>query len=220
MLFSATMPPEISAIAYEHMSNPVKIEVTPSGTPPELISQELFVVKRESKMRLLEELLSEYKGTVLIFVRTRWTAVAIAKKLRRFKHEVAEIHSDCTMPQRKKSLEGFKTGKFRILVATDIASRGIDVSGIELVVNYDIPDDPENYVHRIGRTGRAGLQGHAISIATPDQLGEIKKIERIIKTPIKVSEHPKFPRTDFIPVVKSTTRSFLPSGWKRSKLNR
>jgi superfamily II DNA/RNA helicase len=109
----------------------------------------------------------------------------------------AEIHSDKSLPQRREALEGFKTGKYRILVATDIAARGIDVVGIELVINYDLPEDAENYVHRIGRTGRAGHEGHAISIATPDQAFEVRSIEKLIKTALPVAEHPEFPKEVF-----------------------
>ncbi len=220
MLFSATIPSEIVEIASAHMKLPFRVEVAPSGTAAELVSQELFVVKRESKPFLLSEILTQYTGSVLLFVRTRWGAAGVARKLRNSNHSVAEIHSDCTMSQRKNAIAGFKSGKYRILVATDIAARGIDVTGIELVINYDIPEDPENYVHRIGRTGRAGLAGHAISFATPEQYGDVKKIEKMLKAAIPVAEHPKIPKTDFIPVAKSASRSFLPPGWKRSKMRK
>jgi ATP-dependent RNA helicase RhlE len=110
----------------------------------------------------------------------------------------AEIHSDRTLPQRREALNGFKSGKYRILVATDIAARGIDVEGIELVVNYDLPDDPENYVHRIGRTGRAGMEGKAISLATPDQGSDVRNIEKLIKISISLSEHPEIPAKQFL----------------------
>jgi len=113
-------------------------------------------------------------------------------------HNVAEIHADRTLKQRREALEGFKTGKYRILVATDIAARGIDVIGIETVINYDIPDDTENYVHRIGRTGRAGHKGRAISFATPEQGNDIRNIEKLIKTALPVSEHPELPREKFV----------------------
>ena len=107
------------------------------------------------------------------------------------KHSAAEIHSDRSLGQRKEALEGFKSGRYRVLVATDIASRGIDVKGIELVLNYDLPDDPENYVHRIGRTGRAGHAGHAISFATPDQRGDVSNIERVMNLKLPVAKsHP------------------------------
>jgi len=113
-------------------------------------------------------------------------------------YNAAEIHSDRTLRQRREALEGFKRGKYRILVATDIAARGIDVVGIETVINYDLPDDAENYVHRIGRTGRAGHEGRAISFATPEQGKDIRSIEDIIKTALPISEHPEFPREKFV----------------------
>jgi ATP-dependent RNA helicase RhlE len=112
-------------------------------------------------------------------------------------HRVNEIHSNRSLGQRREALEGFKTGRYRILVATDIAARGIDVKGIELVVNFDLPDDSENYVHRIGRTGRAGLEGHAISFATPDQGGDVRDIERLMKTSLKIASHPEVPAERF-----------------------
>ncbi|MDD5617646.1 MAG: C-terminal helicase domain-containing protein [Candidatus Omnitrophica bacterium] len=108
-------------------------------------------------------------------------------------YAAAEIHADRSLSQRKEALSGFKSGKYRILVATDIAARGIDVIGIELVINYDLPDDPENYVHRIGRTGRAGHEGHAISLATPEQGMDVRNIEKIIRTTIPLSQHHSIP---------------------------
>ncbi len=221
LLFSATMPPEVVNIASAYMKLPIRTEIAPSGTATELVSQELFVVKKEMKGMLLREILKQYPGSVLLFVRTRRAAEHVARLLREKKYSVAEIHSDRSMGQRKEALRGFKTGEFRILVATDIAARGIDVSGIELVINYDIPDDPENYVHRIGRTGRAGIEGHAISFATPDQQGDIKKIESIVKTAIPISNHPSIPKEDFRPTFSSSkVRSFLPPGFRRSRIAR
>ncbi|MFA6078276.1 MAG: C-terminal helicase domain-containing protein [Candidatus Omnitrophota bacterium] len=113
-------------------------------------------------------------------------------------HKAAEIHSDRSLSQRREALDGFKTGRYRILVATDIAARGIDVVGIEIVINYDLPEDAENYVHRIGRTGRAGHEGHAISFATPDQREDVKNIEKLIRGQLPISEHPEFPKERFV----------------------
>ena len=122
----------------------------------------------------------------------------LTKQLRGTKYNAAEIHSDRSLGQRKEALEGFKRGKYRILVATDIAARGIDVKGIELVLNYDLPDDPGNYVHRIGRTGRATLAGHAVSFATPDQRLDVKNIEKIINQTLPVTgSHPTIPLEKF-----------------------
>ncbi len=193
MLFSATMPDDIVRMATKHMKLPLRVEVAPPGTAPERVEQELFVVKRDEKNRLLDKLLSEYRGAVLVFARTKHGTRKICKAIRDMGHSAAEIHSGRTLPQRRAALEGFKTGAYRVLVATDIASRGIDVAGIELVVNYDIPDNPEDYIHRIGRTGRAGEQGRAISFATPDQRSAVRDIERLLRTLISVSKLPELP---------------------------
>jgi len=187
MLFSATFPQEIMAIASSHMKLPVRIEVAPSGKTPELVSQEIFIVKKDAKLRLLEKILGEYKGSALVFTRTKFGAKKVTRALRVMRHNAAEIHSNRSLAQRREALEGFRSGKYRILIATDIASRGIDVKGIELVLNYDLPSRSEDYVHRIGRTGRAGREGHAISFAMPEERNEVRSIERLIKKTIPVS---------------------------------
>lgn len=197
MLFSATMPAEIVKIASSHMKLPVRTEIAAPGTAAERVSQEMFVVKKELKGALLGKLLMQYTGPVLLFTRTKIGAHKVTQSLRKGGFAAAEIHSDRTLAQRKEALAGFKYGKYRVLVATDIAARGIDVSGIELVINYDLPDDPENYVHRIGRTGRAEQEGHAISFATPEQESDVRNIERLIRTSIALSEHPEMPAERF-----------------------
>ena len=197
MLFSATIPKEIITIAAAYMKLPVHIEVAPSGTTAERIIQELFIVKKDAKKQLLGKLLAQYQGSVLLFSRTKIGAMKITRFLKMGGHKAAEIHSNRSLPQRREALEGFKSGKYRVLVATDIAARGIDVIGIELVINYDLPEDSENYVHRIGRTGRAGHEGRAISFATPDQEFDVRSIEKLIKTALPVSEHPELPREIF-----------------------
>lgn len=193
MLFSATMPPEVAKMAGAHLSLPLRIEVAPSGTAASKVEQEIFMVSKELKLQLLEKMLNDYKGTVLVFSRTKHGAKKIAAVVRHMGHHAAEIHSNRSLAQRREALDGFKSGKYRILVATDIAARGIDVTGIELVVNYDLPDNSEDYVHRIGRTGRAGYAGRAISFATPDQRGDIKSIERLIRKALPVSALPILP---------------------------
>lgn len=189
MLFSATMPPEIVQLASTYMASPVRVEVAPAGTATELVDQEIFLVKKELKFKLLEDLLNECKGTVLIFSRTKHGARKICDAIRHVGHKVAEIHSNRSLGQRKEALTGFKSGRYRILVATDIAARGIDVQGIELVINYDLPDNSHDYVHRIGRTGRAGVIGRAVSFATPDQQRDVRDIERLIRKQIPVTPH-------------------------------
>jgi ATP-dependent RNA helicase RhlE len=190
MLFSATMPDEIMKLAAKNMKMPVRVEVARAGTAAANVEHELYIVSRSVKPAMLGKILDKYWGSVLLFVRTRHDAARVAEMLKRIHHSVAEIHSDRSLNQRKEALEGFKTGKYRILVATDIAARGIDVAGIELVINYDLPDEYDNYVHRIGRTGRAGHSGRAISLATPGQGGDVRAIEDLARIKIPIATHP------------------------------
>ena len=197
MLFSATIPVEIMDMARTHMHLPVHTEIAPSGTAAEGVSHEVFVVKKDLKDLLLGKLLRQYRGPVLLFTRTKRGANRVARSLKKAGHRAAEIHSNRSQSQRREAMTGFKSGKYRVLVATDIAARGIDVKGIELVINYDLPDDPGSYVHRIGRTGRAGMEGRAISLATPDQESDVRSIERMIKMSLSLSEHPEIPTEHF-----------------------
>lgn len=187
LLFSATFPNDIAALAARYLSDPVTVEATPVGAAPSKVEQELVYVPHDEKPTILSELLVETRGTVLVFSRTRHGARKLAKSLRSNGHPAAEIHSDRTPSQRREALEGFKEGRYRVLVATDIAARGIDVKEIALVVNYDVPEKPEDYVHRIGRTGRAGAAGRAVTLALPDQVGDMRAIERLLGTPVEVS---------------------------------
>ncbi len=198
MLFSATIPKEIMGIAAKHMKLPVCVEIAPSGTTPELVTHELFIVKKEAKSQLLSKLLAQYHGAVLLFSRTKHNATKLARAIRDMGYRAAEIHSNRSLGQRREALEGFKSGKYKVLVATDIAARGIDVIGIELVINYDLPEDAENYVHRIGRTARAGCRGHAISFATPDQSRDVRDIEKLIRASLPISKHPQISSEEFI----------------------
>ncbi len=194
LLFSATMPPEIVQIAAKYMKSPTRIEVAVQGTASKNVEQQLYVLRANQKMHLLDIVLKEYQGTVLIFCRTKFGAKKIAQVLNRNGHSADEIHSNRSFNQRQAALKGFKAGSPRILVATDIASRGIDVKGIELVLNYDIPEQAEDYIHRIGRTGRASHSGHAITFATPEQTGKIRQIERLMNMPIAVAKLPELPK--------------------------
>jgi ATP-dependent RNA helicase RhlE len=186
LLFSATMPEEIAKIARQFMKKPLRVEVAPSGTAAEKVEQEVYIVPRSEKIDLLEKILQEYKGTVLVFSRTKYGAKNLAAKVRQMGHSSAEIHGNRSQNQRQIALSGFASGKYRVLVATDIAARGIDVKDIELVVNFDLPDQLEDYVHRIGRTGRAGSTGKAISFASPEQKKDVRAIERLIKKQLPV----------------------------------
>ncbi len=195
LLFSATMPQAIVTIATREMQLPLRIEVAPAGTAAEKVEQELFIVRREDKSRLLVSLLHEFQGSALVFSRTKHGATKIARSLRDAGFSAAEIHANRSLAQRRAALEGFRRGTYRVLVATDIAARGIDVTGIAVVLNFDLPNDPADYVHRIGRTARAGREGRAISFATPDQSKHIREIERLIRAPLKRSAHASLPTT-------------------------
>lgn len=193
MLFSATMPDGIVAIAKTYLKFPVRVEVARSGTAAKDVTQELFFVAQSEKQRLLEKILQEYRGSVIVFSRTKFSAKKIAHYIRSLGHAAVEFHSNRSLNQRREALDGFKNGRYRVLAATDIAARGIDISNIELVINYDLPSSAEDYVHRIGRTGRAGGVGHAISFATPDQRGHVRGIERLIRSILPVSKLPSLP---------------------------
>ncbi len=188
MLFSATMPDSIVRIATSYMTIPIRVEVARAGTTAKDVTQEVYFVNRDQKVSLLSNVLAEHKGSVLVFTRTKFGAKKIAHAVRNMGHTSSEIHSNRSLGQRKEALEGFKLGRYRVLIATDIAARGIDVTGIELVVNYDLPENPEDYVHRIGRTARAGLAGKAVSFATPDQRYDVRSIERLIKMTLPVKQ--------------------------------
>lgn len=190
MLFSATMPDGIVKIASNHMKLPVRVEIARPGTAAENIEHELYVVKKDQKIPLLIKLLEECKGSALVFLRMKFGAKRVCSGLRNIGISAAEIHSNRTLGQRKEALEGFKLGKYRVLVATDIASRGIDVKGIELVINFDLPENPEDYVHRIGRTGRAGMAGKAISFVLPDQGFKVREIEKLTRLYLPISKLP------------------------------
>jgi ATP-dependent RNA helicase RhlE len=190
MLFSATMPAEIIKIANTYMQLPVRIEIAPPGTAATNVTHEIFFVHKESKTSLLQTILQEHSGSTLIFTRTKHGAKKITSDIRAMGHTATEIHSNRTLNQRLQALTGFKSGLFRVMVATDIAARGLDVKNIEIVINYDLPEKPEDYVHRIGRTGRANSFGHAISFATPAQRRDIMAIERLIKKPLPISKLP------------------------------
>jgi ATP-dependent RNA helicase RhlE len=201
LLFSATMPQDIVRIAEQHMQIPTRVEIAPQGTTADHITQELFFVNKQDKPRLLEKILQDYRGSVLVFTRMKFGAKRVAAAVKALGHTVAELHANRSLTQRKQALEGFRNGAYRILVATDIAARGIDVKGIELVLNYDLPDAASDYVHRIGRTGRAGGVGHAISFATPEERHDVRAIERVIRGTLPLSKLPELPPHRAAPVV-------------------
>ena len=182
LLFSATMPPEIEELARRTMKSPQIIEVSPRGRAAVTVEQMAYAVAPESKTALLLDLLERERGNferVLVFTRTRRGAERLSHILEAREHKVNRIHADRTQPQREAALRGFKEGETRVLVATDIAARGIDVESISHVINFDVPEQPEDYVHRIGRTGRAGKLGRAITLVTPVEELSMRAIERL-----------------------------------------
>jgi ATP-dependent RNA helicase RhlE len=197
MLFSATMPQSIVAIANRHMHLPLRVEMAQPGTTVKEIDQEVIFLSANDKRAMLKVLLERYAGSILVFSRTKWGAKKLAADIRALGHAAAEIHSNRSLAQRRSAITGFKTGAHRVLVATDIAARGIDVNNIELVINYDLPSTPDDYVHRIGRTARAGKKGKAISFATPDQRRDIQDIERLIRTQLAVGAGSVAPTNDY-----------------------
>lgn len=197
LFFSATMPNSILKLANEILTNPKKIEVNPVSSTAETIQQFLFYTNRADKKKLLLHILTDQKiDQVLVFSRTKHGADRIARELHKKKIKSAAIHGDKAQNQRQKALKDFKSGHIRVLVATDIAARGIDIDKLKYVINYDVPEEAETYVHRIGRSGRAGEAGNAISLCEPEENGRIKAIEKLTKTTLQVIKSNPFPQTE------------------------
>ena len=193
LFFSATMPKEVATLAHSILQNPIKVEVTPESTTVERIEQSINFVEKANKPLLLKTIIknSEADDLFLVFSKTKHIANRITLFLEQHSIKAAAIHGNKSQNAREKALEEFKLKKIKVLVATDIAARGIDVKGITHVINFELPNDPESYVHRIGRTGRAGKAGIAISFCDGSERESLKNIERIIKMSIPVDEnHP------------------------------
>jgi ATP-dependent RNA helicase RhlE len=181
-LFSATIPVEIEQLARQILINPAVVEIGRRTTPAEGVAQFLYPVSRHLKMKLLLKILQTTATTsVLIFTRTKNGADKVSRILHERGHTAARIHGDRSQSQRSQSLHGFRTGRYKILVATDIAARGLDIEGISHVINYDVPGTPEDYVHRIGRTARAQTIGDAFTIVSPEEEDIVRDIERALK---------------------------------------
>ena len=185
LCYSATLEGAVREVAQRYLKNPVRIEIGTLSKPAENVELRTFEVSKDKKQELLEHLLGNEAGTFLVFVRTKHGADRLAQKLARAGHSATQIHGDRTQSQRNSALRSFTEGRHRILVATDVAARGIDVKNIAHVVNYDMPKQAEDFVHRVGRTGRASLRGVASTFAMPDELGDLKKIERTLKVQMK-----------------------------------
>jgi ATP-dependent RNA helicase RhlE len=194
MFFSATMPPEIQKLADTLLRNPKMVEVTPPATTVEKIEQKLYYTNKNDKPKLLLYLMEkEDIDTALVFTRTKHGADRVVKALLKEGIKAAAIHGNKSQNARQNALSSFKAGKLRILVATDIAARGIDIDELANVFNYDLPNIPETYVHRIGRTGRAGKSGIAISFCDGETLKELKEIQKLIGIKIPVMEKHPYP---------------------------
>ena len=181
LFFSATVPPEIAAVASFALKDPVRVEIGVSRSVTTLITHAIYPVNQEQKFELLLALLAAIDfNSVLVFSRTKHGADRIARRLREANHSVAVLHANRSQNQRMEALEGFRSGRYEVMVATDIAARGIDVAGVSHVINYDVPQNPEDYVHRIGRTGRAQAVGDAFTLATPENNNDVRDIERFI----------------------------------------
>jgi ATP-dependent RNA helicase RhlE len=188
LLFSATIPGEIARLVDSILNNPVRVDVAPEVTTAEKIEQSVFFVAKAEKRTLLQKLIrTENAKRSIVFTRTKHGANRLAEQLSRGGIEAEAIHGNKSQGARERALEGFKSGHIPVLVATDIAARGIDVDGITHVFNFDLPNVPESYVHRIGRTARAGAAGRAIAFCDVDERGLLRDIERFIKQPIPVA---------------------------------
>jgi ATP-dependent RNA helicase RhlE len=185
LLFSATMPPEVEALARKYLRKPIVVQVGRRSGAASTVTHAVYPVPRDRKSALLAQLLQDASvDSVLVFTRTKHGADRVVRHLEREGIASTAMHADKTQPQRTRALEDFKSGKVRVLVATDIAQRGLDISGITHVVNYDVPQQAEDYVHRIGRTGRAANEGDAFTFMSPDEIAMVKSIERVIGQPI------------------------------------
>ncbi len=191
LLFSATMPQEIKRLVENFMVSPVEVTVSAVAKPVEKINQKIIMLNNSQKIDALKEIVQSRAGArLLIFTKTKHGAEKVVKSLSKDGFSVASIHGNKSQNQRQKSLINFKNGNCPLLVATDIAARGIDVPGVEAVINYDLPEVPESYVHRIGRTARAGMTGDAISFCSELEIKKLRAIEKLINTRIKTKNYP------------------------------
>jgi ATP-dependent RNA helicase RhlE len=206
-LFSATLPASLGALTRMHLQNPVRVVADRASTPPARAAQDAYLVAGDRKADLLLAVLAEHAGSALVFTRTKHRADRVAKVVRNAGHAAQRIHSGRSQSQRREALEGFRRGQYRVLIATDIAARGIDVIGIERVINFDLPHTVDDYIHRIGRTARAEASGRASSFASPEEREQLRAIERHLgsalprcahdtQTPVRSVHAPSHPRVE------------------------
>ncbi len=185
MCYSATLSAEIQDVARAYLKNPVRVEIGSVLKPSPNVELRAFEVPVDKKQELLEHLLHAHEGSFLVFVRTKHGADRVARRLSRSGHTATQIHGDRTQSQRSAALRSFAQGRHRVLVATDVAARGIDVADVAHVVNYDMPKEAEDFVHRVGRTGRASSSGVASTFVAPDETGALRKMERTLSITAK-----------------------------------
>jgi ATP-dependent RNA helicase RhlE len=215
LLFSATMGAEVEAFARAHLADPVRVEVTRSGTTAQRAVQHVFLAGQREKLPLLLALLEADDLSTLVFTRTRRRADKVWKAVERAGHKTARIHADRSQGQRRMALEGFKDGTYRVLVATDIAARGIDVADIGHVVNFDLPHVAEDYVHRVGRTARMAASGRASSFASPEEMDQLRGIERLTRAQIARAELPHESETFRAELARAATAQAHPGPTQR-----
>ena len=184
LCFSATMPPEVETLVRRHLVRPVRVEVGVIAKPVAKVTQMLYKAALQEKTPLLLRLLGEERGQTLVFTRTKHRADRVARAVGAAGHRVTRLHANRSMSQRREALDGFRSGRYRVLIATDIAARGIDVPEIAHVVNFDLPHTAEDYIHRIGRTARAEASGRATSFAAPEEHEQLRAIERHLGHPV------------------------------------
>ncbi|KMK67314.1 DNA/RNA helicase, superfamily II [Puniceibacterium sp. IMCC21224] len=188
MLFSATMPKLMEELSREYLNDPEKVQVSPPGKAADKIEQSVHFIAKAEKSKLLIELLDAHRDELaLVFGRTKHGAEKLMKSLEKAGFAAASIHGNKSQGQRDRALKAFREGQVRVLVATDVAARGLDIPAVRHVYNFDLPNVPENYVHRIGRTARAGREGAAIAFCAPDEIGELKAIQKVLKMSIPVA---------------------------------
>ena len=205
LLFSATIQTDVTHLVQTSLNGAVRVMVTPASTMAEGVTQSLHHTTAQEKTKLLVSLLAIERGTVLVFARTKSRVDRLGQTLKQAGHCVAVIHGDRSLPQRLRALDGFKRGQVRILVATDVAARGIDVANIGHVVNYDLPNCPEDYIHRIGRTARMKMTGRATSFVTFEERDQLCAIETLLGKPVPLAEGS--PRPSDRPHIRMPERS-------------
>ncbi|MGR3636496.1 MAG: DEAD/DEAH box helicase [Shimia sp.] len=209
MLFSATMPKQMSEIANTYLDDPIKVQVNPPGKAADKIEQSIHFIAKSEKTALLIELLGKHRDeAAIVFGRTKHGSERLMKALVRAGFEATSVHGNKSQGQRERAIKAFRSGEIKVLVATDVAARGLDIPQVRHVYNFDLPNVPENYVHRIGRTARAGMDGAAIAFCSPDEVDELKAIQKVMKIDIPVASGRPWEGVEAKPSVK-------PSGGRR-----